>query len=94
MPLETTRWSARDHLDTLAEQAAYLDAALDDGDPTLIAAVLGDIARARGLAEFAHESGIAPDTIAKTFTPGGNPSLESITKAMKALGLKLKSVAA
>ena len=94
MAHETTSWSALDHLDTPAEQAAYLDAALDDGDPNLVAAVIGDIARARGLARFALETGIEPRTIELTFRADGNPSLDSITRVARVLGLRLKLVAA
>lgn len=89
-----TRWSALDHLDTIQEQAAYLDAALDDGDPGLVAAVLGDIARVRGVARFAEETGIDLSTIEKSFCPNGNPSLDSITRVARLLGLRLKLVAA
>jgi probable addiction module antidote protein len=49
MPLETTRWDIQDHLDSHEAIVAYLEAAFEDGDPELIAAALGDVARARGL---------------------------------------------
>ena len=39
--------------------AAYLEAALDDGDPQLVTAAIGDIARACGMMQLARETGLA-----------------------------------
>ena len=89
MPLETKRFDIHDYIKTDQAQAGYLDAALEDGDPTLIAAAIGDIARARGASEFARESGLSRETIYKVFRPGGNPKLETIAKAVKVLGYRL-----
>lgn len=50
---ETYPWDPAEHLETDEDMAAYLEAALEDGDPNLIAAVLGDIARAKGLRQHA-----------------------------------------
>jgi probable addiction module antidote protein len=46
---ETHPWDPAEHLETDEDRAAYLEAALEDGDPNLIAAALDDIARAKGL---------------------------------------------
>ena len=43
--LETRPWDIGDYLQTEEDRLAYLEAALEDGDPTLIAAALDDIAR-------------------------------------------------
>ncbi len=45
----TKSWDAAEHLKSDEEMAAYLEAALEDGDPALVAAALGDIARAKGM---------------------------------------------
>ncbi len=55
----TLLWDPAEHLETDGDIAAYLDAALEDGDPALIAAVLSDIARARGAIQLAGK-GSAP----------------------------------
>jgi probable addiction module antidote protein len=47
---ETHPWDPAEHLETDEDMAVYLEAALEDGDPALVAAALGDIARARGTA--------------------------------------------
>ena len=89
MAQETIRFDVLNHLETREDQVAYLEAALEDGDPGLIAAVLGDIARARGASEFAKEAGLSRETIYKAFRPGGNPTLETLAKCVKALGMRL-----
>lgn len=89
MPIETTRFDIQDYLRTPQRQTGYLDAVLEDGDPTLIAAAIGDIARARGATQFAKDSGLSRETIYKVFKPGGNPTLETLAKAMKVLGVRL-----
>ena len=94
MPLETTRFDVQDYLGTPEDRAAYIEAALESDDPGFIALALGDIARARGVTEFAREIGISRETIYKTFVAGGNPTLETLNKVTKALGLRLTVVPA
>jgi probable addiction module antidote protein len=89
MAIETIRFDVQDYIKTAEEQAAYLMAALDDGDPSLVAAALGDIARARGASQFAKDTGLSRETIYKSLRPGGNPTLDTLSKAVKGLGLKL-----
>ena len=45
----TNLWDAAEHLETKEDMAAYLEAALEDGDPNLVVAALGDIARSKGM---------------------------------------------
>jgi len=53
----TTIWDPATQLSTIEDVAAYLEAALQDGDPQLIAAALGDISRAKGMSQIAREAG-------------------------------------
>ncbi|MDP3258221.1 addiction module antidote protein [Bosea sp. (in: a-proteobacteria)] len=94
MPNAMREFDVQNYLTTPEEQAAYIEAALEEGDPSFIAAALGDIARARGVTAFAAESGLSREAIYKAFRPGGNPTLETLAKATKALGLRLAVVAA
>ncbi len=89
MALETTRFDIQNYIKSTEDQTGYIDAALEDGDPALIAAAIGDIARARGASQFARDSGLSRETIYKVFRPGGNPKLDTIAKALKVLGLRL-----
>ena len=56
--IQTRPWDAAEHLETDEDMAAYLEAALEEGDPALVAAALGDIARAKGMAQIARETGL------------------------------------
>lgn len=69
--------------------AAYLNAALEDGDTSVIAAALGDIARAKGMTQLSKETGVTRDGLYKALSPTGNPSFDTVQKAIKAFGLKL-----
>jgi probable addiction module antidote protein len=91
-----SRWDAADHLKTRAQIAAYLDACVEEAgdDPSFIAAALGEIARARGMAQLAKATGLTHEGLYKSLAADGNPSLGTILKVMKALGLKLTPKAA
>ena len=86
-----SRWDPADHLKTRAQIVAYLDACMDEAgdDPAFIAAALGDIARARGMARLAKETGLTREGLYKSLAADGNPSLGTMLKVMRALGLKL-----
>ena len=75
---------------------AYLEAAFDEGDPRLIAAALGDIARAKGMTTVAADAGLGRESLYKALSPDGNPEFATVVKVMRALGLRLhaSSVAA
>jgi len=90
----TTRWDAASHLDSLADIAAYLDAALEDGDPAVVTAALGDIARAKGMAEIARKTGLGRESLYKALSPHGNPEFATVIRVLHALGMKLHAVPA
>ena len=85
----TRPWDPAEHLISKADIAAYLEAAMEDGDPALIAAALGDVARASGMAKVARKSGLARESLYKALSPTGNPEFATVLKVMRALGLKL-----
>ena len=68
---------------------AYLEAALEDGDPALVAAALGDIARAKGMTQVAKDAGLGRESLYKALSPAGNPEFATILKVVSALGLQL-----
>lgn len=82
-------YDAAEFLDTDEDIVAYLNAALEDGDPSLVSAALGDVARARGMTQLAHETGITRDGLYKALSPSGNPSFATVQKVVRALDYKL-----
>lgn len=91
MKTKTTVWKITDHLKTRAEREAYLNAAFADGDTAVIAAALGDIARAEGMSKVAKKTGLGRESLYKALSPDGNPALATILKVLKAFDLNLKA---
>ncbi len=85
----TQPWDAAEHLDTPEDMAAYLEAALEENDVSLIAAALGDIARAKGMAQIARDTGLGRESLYKALSPEGNPEFATVLKVVRALGLRL-----
>ena len=90
----TRPWDPAEHLETEGDAVAYLNAALDEDDLTLIVAALGDIARARRMTVVAQEAGLARESLYRSLSSGGNPEFGTVLKVMRALGLRLQAAAA
>jgi probable addiction module antidote protein len=86
---ELREFDAAEYLDSDEEIAAYLTAVLEANDPALLAAALGDIARARGMTQVAREAGIAREALYKALRPGSEPRFETISRVCAALGVRL-----
>ncbi len=92
--IETRPWDVAEHLKNDKDIAAYLEEVLEDGEPALVYAALGDIARARGMTEIAREAGLGRESLYKALSPEGNPEFATVMKVVKALGLKFHVEAA
>jgi probable addiction module antidote protein len=82
-------WDPAEHLETDEDMAIYLEAAFEEGDPSLVAAALGDIARARGMTQLARETGLGRESLYKALSPNGNPEFSTVMKVIRALGFRL-----
>jgi probable addiction module antidote protein len=87
----TKPWDPARYLTTDAQIVAYVEAALEDGDPAVIAAALGDVARARGMSNVAKLTGLGRESLYKALSPGGNPEFATILRVVNALGLRLRA---
>ncbi|WP_369989207.1 addiction module antidote protein [Pseudomonas xanthosomatis] len=87
--VKLSRWDVTDNLKSRQDMALYLEACLEENDPALLAAALGDIARARGMAQLARDTGLTREGLYKALSADGNPSLATIMKVMAALGVRL-----
>lgn len=87
--IKTQIWDPAEHLITDEDIAAYLEAALQEGDAALIAAALGDIARAKGMSQIARDAGLGRESLYKALSVNGNPEFATIMKVVSALGLRL-----
>jgi probable addiction module antidote protein len=82
-------FDAADYLKTEQDCADYLSVVLEDGDPALVAAALGDVARARGMTQVARDSGLTREGLYKALSSQGNPSFSTVMKVMHAMGLQI-----
>jgi probable addiction module antidote protein len=87
----TSRYDVAEHLRTPEEMAAYFEACLEeaDGDAAFIAKALGDIARAKGMAQVARDAGLSRESLYKALSGERSPDFETILKVLGALGLEL-----
>ena len=92
----TVAYDVASQLRTPEEMAAYLDAWLMDAsdDVAGITRALGDIARAKGMSQVARNTGLSRESLYKALREDGNPSLATVLKVAKALGLRLHAKAA
>lgn len=91
MKTKTTIWNVEDHLKTRAAREAYLNAAFEDGDVSVIAAALGDIARAEGMSKVAKKTGLGRESLYKTLSSDGNPALSTVIKVLRAFDFNLRA---
>lgn len=87
----TRRYDVAEHLRTPEEMAAYLEACLEeaDGDAAFVAKALGDIARAKGMAQVARDAGLSRESLYKALSGERSPGFDTVLKVIRALGLKL-----
>lgn len=90
---KTTLFDGAAYLKSEEDMAALLEAALEDGDPRVIAAAIGDIARAQGMTKIAKATGLSRESLYRALSPEGNPELHTFIKVVHALGLKLHATA-
>lgn len=85
------RYDTADYLKSEEDIAAYLEAVLEEGgdDPAYIARALGVVARARNMTALAKEVGMSRVGLNKALSGEGNPTLATVLKVAKALGLRL-----
>ncbi len=89
MALETTKWDPAGHIETAEDVAAYLEAAFEDGDPAVIATMLGAIARSKGMTKVARDAGVTREALYKALSAEGDPRLSTLLGVVRALGLTL-----
>ncbi len=85
-----TRRGSAEHLQTVAEVTAYLDASAEGGDPAQMMQALGDVARTRNASRVARDAGMTPGGLVKAFSGKGNPSFKTIVRLARGMGLRLR----
>ena len=87
--MQTIRFDASEFLDDEEVIAEYLAAAMEDDNPDVFIAALGDVAKARGISEIAKSSGLGRESLYKSLRPGSKLRFETMRKIVDTMGLKL-----
>jgi probable addiction module antidote protein len=85
---EYTIFDVADYLDSEEMIAGFLAAAAEDPNPEVLLYAIGAVARARGMAKIASETGLGRESLYKTFAPGAHPRFETVQRVLKALGVR------
>ena len=84
-----SRYDTADYLSSEEDIQAYLEAAIEDGDPSMIALALGNIARARNISQLARDTHMSREGVYRALSGQGNPSFATISKLAGALGYRV-----
>jgi probable addiction module antidote protein len=90
MSIKSKTFNAEDYLDNDETIAEYLNLALEDSNPEMLLLAIANIARARGMAQVAQDSGLGRESLYKALSDGAKPRYDTVFKVMRALGLKLQ----
>ena len=91
MTLETTRWDGSEHMDSPETMLLHLEDAMSDGEPALMALVLGDVAKALGMAMISREVGIDRATLYQALVSDGRREPDLLKNALSRLQDRLRS---
>ena len=91
MAIKLRKWDSAEHLKTEEDMQAYLQACIDEsnGDAAFIAKALGNIAKAKGMAQLSRDTGLCRESLYKALSGDVNPSFDTVIKVVKALNLRL-----
>ena len=92
--VKLTRFDIAEQLKEPEDAAEYLSQVLADGDDAELLRALGHIARARGIAKVAEESGLGRESLYKALSPGAKPRYDTVLKVARAVGVRLSASAA
>jgi probable addiction module antidote protein len=89
---ELTTYDTANYLKTEEDIRLFLEAVMEDADddPSFVAHALGVVARARNMSQLARETGLSREGLNKALSIDGNPTLGTVMKVAKALGLRLE----
>lgn len=88
------RFDAADYLDNDVVIAEYINAALEDENPSVLLQAIADVAKARGMTKLAKDVGMGRESLYKALAPGAKPRYDTVLKLVRALGVELHATPA
>jgi len=89
MAEKLTTYDPAEDLNSNEAVATFMAEAFETEDVGYIAHALGVVARAKGMAQIANETGLSREQLYRSFSETGNPTLRTTIAVMKALGIEL-----
>jgi probable addiction module antidote protein len=89
-----TTFDISEYLDSKEMVAEYLTQVLENGDMDELLGAIGNIAKAKGMAQIATDTGLGRESLYKTFQAGSKPRFETVMKVLHSLGVNIKATAA
>jgi probable addiction module antidote protein len=89
MAVKLLPYDSADLIETEEDVLYFLEAAMEGNDPKHIAHALGVVARSNGMTEIARKTGLGRQALYTALSENGNPTLETLTSVLGALGLEL-----
>ena len=90
MSIKLSNLNVSEYLDTEESIASYLSAIIEEGNPQLLLSAISDVAKARGMAKIASDSGLGRESLYKALKPESKPRFETILKVLNSLGVKMQ----
>jgi probable addiction module antidote protein len=89
MPEKLSSYDPAEDLGSDEAIAAFMAEAFQTNDVAYISHALGVVARAKGMAQIAEQTGLSREQLYRSFSQRGNPTLKTTLAVMKALGITL-----
>lgn len=88
---KTTEFDAAHYLDSEEMIAEYLNQALASGDSDLLLLAIADVAKAKGMAQIARDTGLGRESLYKALATGAKPRFDTVFKVLMALGVQMQA---
>ena len=88
---ELQTFDITEYLDSEEAIAEYLSQVLENGDNDEFIRVIGHIAKAKGMAQIAKDTGLGRESLYKAFRPNAKPRFDTVMKVMNAFKLQLSA---
>jgi probable addiction module antidote protein len=89
MNAKVSNFDVSEYLTDEKSIAEYLSIIVEDSDPRLLLAAISDIAKARGMAQLATDSGLGRESLYKALNPAAKPRFDTILRVLTSLGVKI-----
>jgi probable addiction module antidote protein len=86
-----TPFDISEYLDSKEMIAEYLTQVLQEGNADELLVAIGNIAKAKGMAQIANDTGLGRESLYKAFQEGAKPRFETVLKVLNSFGVKLQA---